>query len=100
MRTIGAAEAVMNQAASFGGQTLRRFCILCIGWLLYGGVCWAAADSAGLKTDIVYGQAGGENLLLDVCVPPGEGPFGAVLYVHGGGWSGGDKKDEIGRAHV
>ena len=96
MRTIGAAEAVMNQAASFGGQTLQRFCILCIGWLLYGGVCWAAADSAGLKTDIVYGQAGGENLLLDVCVPPGEGPFGAVLYVHGGGWSGGDKKDDRG----
>lgn len=52
-----------------------------------------ATRPAGLHTDIVYGQAGGETLRLDAFVPAGEGPFGVVLYVHGGGWSGGDKGD-------
>jgi acetyl esterase/lipase len=36
-------------------------------------------------------RAGGESLRLDACVPPGRGPFPAVLLVHGGGWSGGDR---------
>jgi len=42
-------------------------------------------------TDLEYGQAGGEKLLLDVCVPAGDGPFPIAILVHGGGWSRGDK---------
>ncbi|MCC2671973.1 MAG: axe1-6A 4 [Armatimonadetes bacterium] len=30
-------------------------------------------------------------LLLDAHIPPGKGPFPAVILVHGGGWTGGDK---------
>ncbi len=44
-----------------------------------------------VKTDIEYAQAGGESLKLDAFVPTGKGPFPAVIFVHGGGWSGGDK---------
>jgi pectinesterase len=44
-----------------------------------------------VKTDIEYAQAGGESLKLDAFVPAGKGPFPAVIFVHGGGWSGGDK---------
>ena len=47
---------------------------------------------AELKTDIVYGEAAGEKLLLDAQVPTGEGPFPIAILVHGGGWSSGDKK--------
>ncbi len=42
-------------------------------------------------TDLEYGQAGGEKLLLDVSVPAGNGPFPIAILVHGGGWSRGDK---------
>jgi pectinesterase len=45
-----------------------------------------------VKTDIVYAQAAGESLKLDAFVPEGEGPFPAVIFIHGGGWSGGDKR--------
>lgn len=44
-----------------------------------------------VKRDIEYAQAGGESLKLDAFVPEGAGPFPAVIFVHGGGWSGGDK---------
>ncbi len=49
------------------------------------------SSRAALQTDIEYGQAGGERLLLDANVPPGAGPFPAVILVHGGGWTAGDK---------
>jgi pectinesterase len=44
-----------------------------------------------VKRDIEYAQAGGESLKLDAFIPPGKGPFPAVIFVHGGGWSAGDK---------
>src|SRR5262245_5551287 len=46
---------------------------------------------ADLKTDIEYGTAAGESLKLDAYVPEGAGPFPAVILVHGGGWTAGDK---------
>jgi pectinesterase len=50
------------------------------------------ATPARFTADVEYALAGGESLRLDACVPPGRGPFPAVLLVHGGGWSGGDRK--------
>lgn len=44
-----------------------------------------------VKTNIEYAQAGGESLKLDAFTPEGKGPFPAVIFVHGGGWVGGDK---------
>ena len=46
---------------------------------------------AELKRDVAYGQAAGEQLLLDVHVPDGRGPFPVAILVHGGGWNSGDK---------
>jgi pectinesterase len=45
----------------------------------------------GIRKDIEYSIASGESLRLDACVPDGKGPFPAVILVHGGGWSSGDK---------
>ena len=58
-----------------------------------------------IERDVIYGKAGGENLLLDVFYPPTESApkaastRAAILLVHGGGWSTGDKKDfdDLGR---
>jgi pectinesterase len=47
--------------------------------------------NATLNANIEYGQADGEKLLLDVCVPDGDGPFPVAIMVHGGGWMAGDK---------
>ena len=49
------------------------------------------AARAAVETDIEYGRAAGESLKLDACVPEGAGPFPAVILVHGGGWTTGDK---------
>jgi acetyl esterase/lipase len=52
------------------------------------------ADEPKVKTerDIVYTKAGGTELKLDVVAPEqGEGPFPAVLVIHGGAWRAGDK---------
>jgi acetyl esterase/lipase len=49
------------------------------------------ARPAELKTNVEYGQAAGEHLLLDVSVPDGAGPFPVAILVHGGGWNRGDK---------
>jgi len=47
-----------------------------------------------LETDIVYGRGGAEDLKLDLTRPrQGEGPFPAIVFVHGGGWVGGSKED-------
>jgi len=42
-----------------------------------------------LQKDIVYDAESG--LQLDAYVPPGPGPFPAVVIAHGGGWEAGDK---------
>ncbi|HXD31948.1 MAG TPA: pectinesterase family protein [Pyrinomonadaceae bacterium] len=47
------------------------------------------------RKNLEYGRAAGESLLLDACVPDGEGPFAAIILVHGGGWSGGDKTSGV-----
>lgn len=50
-------------------------------------------DGVDLKPDLVYASPGGRDLRLDLYAPAsGAGPFPAVVYIHGGGWSGGNKK--------
>ena len=46
-----------------------------------------------IEEDVVFGTGGGRDLKCDVYTPPG-GPASApaVLLVHGGGWSNGDRK--------
>ena len=48
-------------------------------------------DSLATHTNMPYGRAAGEELLLDIYEPQGEAPFPVAIYVHGGGWTGGDK---------
>lgn len=51
------------------------------------------AEPAVLKEDIVYGEATGVALKLDLARPTNPGaPTPAVLYFHGGGWQAGSKR--------
>lgn len=47
-----------------------------------------------VQEDVIYGQGGGHDLLLDVVKPAGlTEPAPAVIVIHGGGWAGGSRKD-------
>jgi acetyl esterase/lipase len=44
------------------------------------------------ESDLAFGMGGGRVLKLDLAMPArGDGPFPAVVCVHGGGWVGGDR---------
>ena len=54
------------------------------------------ADEPKVKTerDISYTKAGATELKLDMATPEqGDGPFPAVLVIHGGAWRAGNKGD-------
>ena len=44
-----------------------------------------------VRRDVVFAQPGGRPLLADAYLPVGEGPFPALVMVHGGGWRQGNK---------
>ncbi len=50
-----------------------------------------------LERDIEYGKVGKLQLKLDMLTPkqPPKSPLPAVVFIHGGGWTGGDKLDGI-----
>jgi acetyl esterase len=51
--------------------------------------------SAAVQQDIEYKNVDGKILTLDVSMPPGNGPFPAVILVHGGSWARGDKRSYV-----
>ncbi|MCK2220463.1 alpha/beta hydrolase [Actinomadura sp. ATCC 31491] len=46
-----------------------------------------------IESDIEYAKADGVSLALDLYLPTVDGPAPVVLYLHGGGWQVGDKRD-------
>ena len=69
--------------AAFAGQQPRRW--QRNPWLL---------KNVEVTRDIEYDRAGDTPLLLDLYVPPKkpDGPLPIVVWIHGGGWRGGDKR--------
>lgn len=51
-----------------------------------------AADYV-VEENVVYSTVGKEELKLDLARPKGEGPFHAIVFIHGGGWLGGNRAD-------
>jgi acetyl esterase/lipase len=57
------------------------------------------SDKVVVHRDVVYGDGGGRPLKLDLVLPqpaPDE-PLPLVVFIHGGGWRGGDKAGGIAR---
>jgi acetyl esterase/lipase len=44
-----------------------------------------------VERDITYSTADGAELKLDVARPVGDGPFPAIVFIHGGGWFQGNR---------
>lgn len=52
----------------------------------------SAPTNVVVEKDITYGKAGTEDLKLDLARPEhAEGLLPAIIYIHGGGWSGGNR---------
>jgi acetyl esterase/lipase len=52
----------------------------------------AGADEITVVPNLTYSEAGNVKLQLDLAQPAaGDGPFPAIVYIHGGGWSGGNR---------
>jgi acetyl esterase/lipase len=49
------------------------------------------AKFGAVETDVVYNIVDGQDLLMDIYFPSSGGPWPVMLFVHGGGWSDGDK---------
>jgi len=45
-----------------------------------------------VEENVTYGTAGNVALKLDLARPAGDGPFPAIVFVHGGGWYLGDRQ--------
>ena len=74
-----------------------RLCIAALGILPLVVSRIGAADAA-LSNDLVYVTHAGEELKLDLGVPEGDGPFPLIVFIHGGGWQAGGRKDVHGAA--
>jgi len=67
--------------------------LCCLLALSYTGQCVAAGDDTIIVEDnITYGKVGDIELKLDLARPKGDGPFPAIVFIHGGGWSGGNRQ--------
>jgi acetyl esterase/lipase len=53
----------------------------------------AAAPRPTIVQDIEYAHPDGVSLRLDAFIPGGDGPFPALIALHGGGWVAGDKSE-------
>lgn len=67
--------------------------VITVHLLVVGTRAFAAEPvEIDLHTDVVYGTGGGEELKLDWAGPKNvTGKLPAIVYIHGGGWSGGNK---------
>jgi acetyl esterase/lipase len=50
-------------------------------------------DRIKAQEDVIYGRVEGSALLADLAFPAGDGPFPAIISIHGGRWVGGHRKD-------
>lgn len=68
----------------------RALQFLLAAFLLQLTIC--AFAEPRVEKDVVYGNAGGEDLKLDIYRPESDATsHPVVLLIHGGGWAGGDK---------
>ena len=76
---------------------LKTFSCIIALLIAYVGLAQAADKTIAIPptvADVAYGTDPKQK--LDIYRPPtGKGPFPILLWIHGGGWWGGDKRNEI-----
>src|SRR5690242_16329441 len=87
------ARPTLHERISMTGRHPAR-----LAALTFAALCTSAraADEAKVETsdDLVYTKVGDRELKLDLARPgEGDGPFPAVVVIHGGAWRQGNKAD-------
>ncbi|MFN4261526.1 MAG: alpha/beta fold hydrolase [Gemmataceae bacterium] len=73
-------------------RPLAPLAVVCLSVLPF--VTPAAQADGRVEKDVVYGKGGDVELKLDLALPAtGDGPFPAVVCIHGGGWRQGSRQD-------
>lgn len=67
-------------------------CLLLLGSSLHAQNA-ASPNQVTVEKDVVYGKGGTQDMKLDMARPTGKGPFPAVVCIHGGAWTMGDRSD-------
>ena len=50
-------------------------------------------ENVQMIPNVVYGQGGGRDLVMDLFLPKdGTPPYSAIIFIHGGGWKNGNKE--------
>jgi acetyl esterase/lipase len=77
----------------------RRCSLLLVIAILVAAPLAARGGEIVVEENLTYGRGGEVDLNLDLARPAeGEGPFPAIVFVHGGGWGGGHRNAH--RAHA
>lgn len=66
-------------------------CVVGLGVCLFAAAAARAADIV-VEENVTYGKGGSSELKLDIARPTGDGPFPAIVFIHGGGWYQGSRE--------
>lgn len=70
--------------------SLRRTVLIALVIVSLG--CGAFRADVTVEENIAYGKGGDLELKLDIAQPEGDGPFPAIVFIHGGGWYQGNRQ--------
>jgi acetyl esterase/lipase len=77
-----------------GRRSIQRLTLAVLSFCAVHGIAQAAdPPKTTTENDIVYTKAGSTELKLDIARPEGDGPFPAIMVIHGGAWRAGNKTD-------
>jgi acetyl esterase/lipase len=83
---------------------LRRWAFSLVLLLALVAGCKIQGDTSDVTfiRDVEYGKGGGHPLLMDIVRPKDtpKDPMPAIVFIHGGGWSGGSKNDCVAFATI
>jgi acetyl esterase/lipase len=93
---------IVRRAWMLGGGAASAFAVVAVLWT-FGVAQGPRPDPAPSPSprpqplhqpDLVYARVGDAALVLDLAMPSeGDGPFPAIVCLHGGGWVGGSRKE-------
>jgi len=71
---------------------MRRYSLLVAVLLAFGLLCVGQAAEVKTLRDVTFGKPGGIPVKLDAYLVKSDTPTPVLIFIHGGGWSGGDKR--------